>query len=473
MKSILIASPNEYDAGIIGSCFQETYQVDLTDGLEECLEKLRGKRSEFVFIDVDLLGHSMSVKDYGAALQPFWKLFPTARIIVMSPQDKIRKAVMAVQAGASNYLSYPIDREEVRLVTESLKETERLESELTYLRDQFWQSDSLEFVQTRSPLMQKVFDKVRSVAPTRTTVLLTGETGTGKGVLAKLIHRHGHRNQKQFISIHCGAIPDTLLESELFGHEKGSFTGAVRRKLGKFEIAHEGTIFLDEIGTVTPSAQIKLLRVLQDGSFQRVGGEEALSVDVRIIAATNSDLMAMSRSGDFRNDLYYRLSVFPIEVPPLRDRLEDIALLSQAFLEKLNRFYAKGIHSVHPHVMDALTRYSWPGNIRELENLMERAYILESSAVLTPESFPVDILVHEGPQAQILVDTDATLAEVRRHGIENIEKRYLSEVLSLHGGRIQKTADVAGITSRQLHKLMRKYGLKKENYKSGRSSRQQ
>jgi transcriptional regulator with GAF, ATPase, and Fis domain len=205
--------------------------------------------------------------------------------------------------------------------------------------------------------MREVFKKIRAVASTRATVLLIGETGTGKGLLARMIHMHSNRCDDPFISVHCGAIPDTLLESELFGHEKGAFTGAVRKKLGKFEMARGGTIFLDEIGTITPPAQIKLLQVLQDGTFSRVGGEEALQTDARVITATNADLTGMSERGEFRKDLYYRLNVFPIEIPPLRERVDDIPQIVEVFLKKLKQRHEKNIHSVHPHVLQVFENY--------------------------------------------------------------------------------------------------------------------
>ena len=268
------------------------------------------------------------------------------------------------------------------------------------------------------------------------------------------------------ISVHCGAIPDTLLESELFGHEKGAFTGAVRRRLGKFEIATGGTIFLDEIGTITPSAQIKLLQILQDQTFQRVGGEETLEANVRVITATNTDLKKMCEDGQFRKDLYYRLNVFPIEIPPLRDRPEDIPHLVEVFLKRMNKFSSKEIHHIHPRVLEAFTRYSWPGNIRELENLMERAFILETSSLLTPESFPSELFESEVPSASVFFDTQLTLTEVRHRGIEDIERHYLKEVLAKNQGRIKESASVAGVTTRQLHKLMKRYGIRKEEFRS-------
>jgi DNA-binding NtrC family response regulator len=393
-------------------------------------------------------------------------VFPTIEIVVMCPQAEIREAVMAVKAGASNYLTYPLNPTEVKYVTESIDETALMQSELDYLRDQFWQSDSLELIQTKCEGMKSVFAKIRSVAPTKSTVLLIGDTGTGKGVLASLIHKHSNRNDVQFISVHCGAIPDTLLESELFGHEKGAFTGAIRRKLGKFEIAKGGTIFLDEIGTITPSAQIKLLQILQDGTFQRVGGEETIEANVRVIAATNTDLKKMCEQGLFRKDLYYRLNVFPIEVPPLRQRKEDIPHFVDVFLRRMNKFNAKAIHHVHPSVLEAFEQYDWPGNIRELENLIERAYILETSPILKPESFPSELFEAQGLAPSVAVDVKWTLSEVRKEGLKHIEREYIKEQLIRHKGKIKDSAKAAGITTRQLHKLMKKYSVRKEDFKS-------
>ena len=468
MGYILIATTRQDQSRAIRESLGSEYEVEVVPDRSSCLEKFHSKRYEFAFVDLGLIRGTTTegqYSDYRKELQLFWQAFPSTEIVVLSTQDMIREAVKAVKAGASNYLTYPVDPEEVKYVTESLYEELRMQSELDYLRDRSWRKESLDVVRTNSPIMRKVFDKVRSAAPTRTTVLLSGETGTGKGEIAKLIHRHSSRSEKQFISVHCGAIPDTLLESELFGHEKGAFTGAVRRKLGKFEIAEGGTIFLDEIGTITPSAQIKLLQVLQDRTFQRVGGEEVLEANVRIIAASNTDLQRMSDEGLFRKDLYYRLNVFPVEVPPLRERREDIPVLVELFLNRFRRFHAKEIRDIDPQVMDALERYSWPGNIRELENLIERACILESSPILTPESFPSELFACDGLKARLPFDTSLTLAEVRRRNIERIETEYLKEVLASNKGRINESARTAGITTRQLHKLMTKYSLRKEEFR--------
>jgi len=464
MRSILAVTKDKDDYRIIRKCHRSAYRVDLAPTGDTALNMLHHRRYDFLFMDIDLLRASQP-GGYKAALQALWQLFPTLEIVVMCAQDQIRDAVMAVKAGASNYLTYPLNPPEVKYVTESIDETILMQSELDYLRDKFWQADSLELIQTKSDGMKAVFDKIRSVAPTKSTVLLIGETGTGKGVLSSLIHKHSNRNDAQFISVHCGAIPDTLVESELFGHEKGAFTGAIRRKLGKFEIAKGGTIFLDEIGTITPSAQIKLLQILQDGTFQRVGGEETIEANVRVIAATNTDLKKMCEEGLFRKDLYYRLNVFPIEVPPLRQRKEDIRHFVDVFLRRMNKFNAKAIHHVHPSVLEAFEQYAWPGNIRELENLIERAYILETSPVMNPESFPSELFEDEGLTPSVAVDARLTLSEVRKEGLKLIERNYIREQLVQHKGKIKDSAKAAGVTTRQLHKLMRKYAIRKEDFK--------
>jgi DNA-binding NtrC family response regulator len=468
MRSMLVASQNPMACKAIKTCFQSEYRVNVVTTRKSSLEAFKKMRYEFFFIDVELVQTGSGSPDmngqadYKSALEPFWQVFPTAEIVVMSSQQKIRDAVMAVKAGASNYITYPIDVKELRHIIETAYKSMLIRSELDYFRDKFWRSDLRELVETENPAIKRVFEKIRSLAPMKTTVLLTGETGTGKGLLAKLIHHNSKRAQERFMTVHCGAIPDSLLESELFGHEKGAFTGADRRKLGKFETAQKGTIFLDEIGTITPSAQIKLLQVLQDRTFQRLGGQVTINADVRIIAATNANLSQMSADGRFRKDLYYRLSVFPIEVPPLRDRTEDIPHLSEVFLKRLNKQYLKEIHGIDPRVLEAFTRYSWPGNIRELENLIERSYILESSPMLTPTSFPNELFNTDVSDPYLFMNVSLPLSEIRRQTTE----MYLKKLLASNNGRIQESAVAAGISARQLHNLMTKYGIRKKDFRS-------
>lgn len=465
MKYILVATPDQKAGEIIQICFESGYKVEISSSKDTTLDMFQKRRYDFLFIDIDILKSSTTENDYKNQLQLFWRISSDVEIIVLSSPQMIREAVNAVKAGASNYLTYPLNPEEVKYIVDSLQEYLRLHLELDYLRDRFWKKDSLSVLRTNSPAMKEVFAKVRAVTQTESTVLITGETGTGKGVIARLIHQHSKRSENQFISVHCGAIPDTLLESELFGHEKGAFTGAVRRKPGKFEIAHSGTIFLDEIGTISPAMQIKLLQVLQERTLVRVGGETIIKTDVRIIAATNTNLRKMCDEGTFRNDLYYRLNVFPIEVPPLRERVEDIPILVENFLKRLNRFNAKHIFDIHPDVLAAFEGYSWPGNIREMENLIERAYILETSSILTPKSFPIELFSDQIKKNKSIIDTTHTLKEVRKHELERIERQYLTELLTKNRGKINATAEAAGISERQVHKLLTKYGIVKEDFK--------
>jgi DNA-binding NtrC family response regulator len=418
-----------------------------------------------VFADLELLKHHAYNTSPESVLQEIKRTSSPIEIVVMADSEKMRQAVQWVKAGASDILSYPLSQEQIRLVTDAIASSTLKQSELDYLRDQFWKADALDVVRTKSPAMTEVFKKIQSVSPTKTTILMSGETGTGKTVLAKLIHQHSNRQNAQFISVHCGAIPDTLVESELFGHEKGAFTGAVRKKMGKFELADGGTIFLDEIGTLTPPAQIKLLQVLQDGTFSRVGSEEAAQSNARVIAATNDDLKLLCEQGVYRKDLYYRLNVFPIDIPPLRERTEDIPDLIERFLDQLNREFQKRIVEVHPEVLKALSGYEWPGNVRELENLVERAYILENSTMLTPESFPLELFDEQQTTALLPMDTQLSLANARKQALEDFERQYLKALLARNKGKINTSAKEAAISTRQLHKLMRKYDLRKESFK--------
>ncbi|MDY6856595.1 MAG: sigma-54 dependent transcriptional regulator [Thermodesulfobacteriota bacterium] len=466
MRALLIVSNKRDVIQTIRLCHKSDHRIDEAYDKDTALKMLKERRYEIVFIDIEILMKSIPPGDYWEALRPFRQTYPTLQIVILSHQGKIRETLMAVKAGANSYLTYPFHIDEVKHVIESIHEAEVFQPELDYMHNIFWKKDYRDIIQTESPLMKTVYKKAMAVAPTRSTVLLLGETGTGKGVLTNLICTHSNRKDEQFISLHCGAIPDTLLESELFGHEKGAFTGAYKRKIGKFEIANKGTIFLDEIGTMTPSAQIKLLQVLQEGIFQRVGGETVLKTDVRVIAATNNDMKKMCDDGLFRKDLYYRLNVFPIEIPPLRNRIEDIPHLVNTYLKKMNTLNSKEIMGIDPLVLEAFAKYPWPGNIRELENIIERAYILETSSVLTPESFPGELFESNAPLTRFVADSSLSLVEVRRRSIEYAERRYIQELLAVNNGRIKESSEAAGISTRYLNKLMTKYGIKKEMFRS-------
>lgn len=469
MEKILIVSKNSDSRQTISKALGDQYKVFIEKRGKAWMDRVAKDRYEITFIDIDFLQELKQHDDYKTfkkVLQVFKKPYPTVSIVVMAPPEKTRPAVDVVRAGANNYLTFPLDESELKYVVESIYESDRLESELDYFKSNFWQKENLDLVRTKSNLMTKVLEKVTAVSQTKTTVLLTGETGTGKGVMAKLIHAQSNRRDNLFVSVHCGAIPENLVESELFGHEKGAFTGASQRNLGKFEIAQGGTIFLDEVGTISPSVQIKMLNVLQEKTFQRVGGKEIIEADVRIIAATNIDLKKMCDDGLLRRDLYYRLNVFSIELPPLRERLEDIPLLSEVFLQRLNNLYPKDIRGIHTEVLDAFQIYSWPGNIREMEHLVERAYVLENSSVLTPESFPLELFSSDLTVATFPLDTEMSLEQTRKKAVADIEKQYIQETLLKNNGRVNRSAEAAGISSRQFNKLMKKYGIDKADYKT-------
>jgi len=466
MRNILVVSSQADTFPVIRACLEPGYLVEDASTSEEALFMTNKKIYDVIFFDVNLLGGKETEGDRLAGLRAFWNSHTYPEIVVMSSKEDLRKTMGAIKAGASDYVSLPIEPEEVRHVVGSIFEQIAARAELEFLRDQFWQKDILDLIQTRNPKMKKVYENIRSVAATKSTVLLSGETGTGKTLLAKLIHRHSNRRERQLITVHCGAIADTLVESELFGHEKGAFTGALRKKLGKFEIAHGGTIFLDEIATLTPTAQIKLLQVLQDGTFHRVGGEDIIEVDVRVVAATNVDLKGLVDDGAFRRDLYYRVNVFPISVPALSERSEDIAYLTDLFLRRLDKAGGKGIRSIDPQVMESLKRYPWPGNIRELENVIERAYVLGDTHGLTSDHFPEDIVGSKPDTGVVSIDSTLSLSQVRRKAVEAAESAYLKELLAETNGKVRSASAKAGITPRQFSKLIGRYGIRKEEFKS-------
>lgn len=438
------------------------------DAKNDYLEFLKKGPSKIdaVLVDLDLLkGEGGNGSGYRKGLQFFWQCGALVPVIPVSQPTRIRELVAAVRAGADSYLTYPVALPELRLVIDSIHEERRSKSELNYLRDEFMLGGSVVLAKTQSTLMAKIFEMVKAVAKSDATVLITGETGVGKGVIAQMIHEYSERREKPFLSVHCGAIPENLVESELFGHEKGAFTGAVNRKLGKFEIANNGTIFLDEIGTISSSTQIKLLQVLQEGTVNRVGGERPIKVNNRVIAATNVDLKEKGQTGEFRTDLYYRLNVFSILIPPLRERKEDMELLVELFINKLNRRYGKDIKDIHGDVLRSFQEYDWPGNIRELENVIERAYILENSSLINPESVPLEILQSKDGVVSVALDSSGTLEQMRQNVLGDAERRYLVELMTTQQGRMNKAAEIAGVSTRQLHNLLSKHGIKKEEFK--------
>jgi DNA-binding NtrC family response regulator len=467
LNTYLVGSPDRQTWQLIHKAVGHQSQVvDYAPDLEALLVRFKNRRYDFTLVDLSLLRHLIRAgEEYSSILQDFLVVFPSAQIIVLVQPDDVQHGMELVKAGACNYMSYPLNPDEIRFVVESVQKSLIMESELDLLRDSFREGSAGENVSTRNARMKEVFAKVKAVAGTNATVLLQGETGTGKNVLARLIHQNSPRKKGPFISVHCGSIPPNLIESELFGHEKGSFTGATRRKLGRFEIANGGTIFMDEIGTTPLSVQVELLQIIQEKTFTRVGGEYPIEVDVRIIAASNENLRDLCDKGLFRTDLYYRLNVFPVDLPTLNERTEDIPLFTEHFLGKLNRIYGKEITSVEPQVLEVLENYSWPGNLREMENVIERAYILETEDRLTVKGLPSDLVSSALSLVSERVQAFLPIRAARQRCVDNFEQAYLTELLRNNEGSISRSASNAGITARQLQKLMKKHALRKESFK--------
>jgi DNA-binding NtrC family response regulator len=316
-----------------------------------------------------------------------------------------------------------------------------------------------------SPAMQGVFDKIRAVADTRALVLLLGETGVGKGWLARVVHKLSKRADGPFISVHCGSMPESLFESELFGHERGSFTSADRRQVGKLELGSRGSVLLDEVGTMTLTQQVKLLHVLQEKTFQRIGGRKDIPLEARIIAATNADLSERVARKKFRKDLFFRLNAFPVTIPPLRERPDDIKLLVDHFLAIFRCRHGRDVQGIHPVALEAILRYEWPGNVRELENILERSYLLESSHIIRPETLPLELSCTFKTHNGNCIDTSRPLSDLKKSAVDTIERLYLLKLFEQHNGRMDKTARHAGISTRHLRNLIRKHGISRAEYK--------
>ncbi|NCN28189.1 sigma-54-dependent Fis family transcriptional regulator [bacterium] len=391
----------------------------------------------------------------------------SSRVLLVIEENEMEKLTLASSKGFRYWVHQNVALADFEAVVKQLFDSLAGSAELDYHRRRDIHTDISDEFEFRSSKMNKLVQELERAALTKTTILIEGETGVGKSHLAKWLHSVSPRRKGPFISLHCGVVSDELVESELFGHEKGAFTGAVKKKLGRFELAESGTIFLDEVSTLSASAQIKLLQVLQDSSFQRVGGEQDVSVDVRVIAATNERLKDLVQVGKFREDLYYRLNVFSVLIPPLRQRLEDVELLVKRSLENINAKYGLSFTGVEPSALAALKLHAWPGNIRELQNVIERASILEKSNVITLESLPSDLVeqVDTEGRPKVVVDIEKSLADSRSKVIEDFERQYLTGLLEKTNGSIQNTAMQAKVGVRQLHKLLSKYQIKKELYK--------
>jgi DNA-binding NtrC family response regulator len=453
LKRVLIVDDEPGVCESLKMTLKDTYDPVVAMNGEQALEFLDKDRAEVVLLDVLMPG-----MDGMQVLERIKARHNAMPVVMLTATKTIKTAVEAMRLGAFYYVTKPFDVDELRVILAKATETGELVEEVDRLRTEVGQRYNLDNVVGRSPQMQEIFKTVLTVAPLKTTVLITGESGTGKEVIAKAIHYHSPRASKPMVTLNCAAIPTALLESELFGHEKGSFTDAHVRKLGQFELADQGTIFLDEIGEMNPQTQAKLLRVLEQNEFLHVGGTQPIRVDVRIIAATNRNLTQALKDGSFRPDLYYRLNVVSLHLPPLRERREDLAFLIRHFTQRKSEELHIAERQFDPEAVDLLLRYPWPGNVRELENVIERVLVLSDRDPLTAEDLPDHIRRGE-------TDT-GTLREQVLNGrksigdaVDEFEREVILEALTRVDFNQTRAADLLGTTRRILKYRMDKLGI--------------
>ena len=458
MSSILIVDDNEtMRDGMAVNVAKLGHEVTAAAGGAEALAAFKRKRFDFVITDLKMEG--LSGLDLVRELRA---LDPEAVVMVVTAFGTIETAVEAMKQGAFDFIQKPFAPEVLRAKVEkglevagARREVQRLREHNRALVDDASPRLDLSSMVGQSEQMRSVFGAVRKVAGTDTTVLIQGESGTGKELIARAIHDHSPRRDGPFVTVNCAALAETLLESELFGHEKGAFTGAIKRKLGRFELADRGTIFLDEIGEISSSVQTKLLRVLQEREIQRVGGEETLKVDVRVVSATNKDLQAMARDGRFREDLYYRLHIVPITLPPLRERPDDIVLLADHFVGKHAPKVNRKVKGLSAEARKMLLKYRWPGNVRELENAVEQALVFCEGAEIGPEDLPAFLSAPRPDTILPLPSGELSLTEI----LEDLERQLIARAYEKAKGVKTETARLLGIKTSALYYKLEKYGF--------------
>jgi DNA-binding NtrC family response regulator len=455
MNKILIVD-DELNMRLVLSAMlkKEGLEVDTAaDGLQ-ALKIL--KEEEFAAVITDL---KMPNLDGMGLLSQMAITYPLTPVVIITAYGTIATAVDALKKGAFDYITKPFDQEELKNVIKKAVKTRTLNAEEIYFSPEEAERGG---IMGNSESMLAVYDAIKQVAPMTTTVIISGETGTGKELIASAIHRNSPRRQNPFVKINCAAISENLMESELFGYEKGAFTGAVVMKPGKFELAHRGTIFLDEVGELPKDMQVKLLRVLQEQEFERVGGLRSIKVDVRLVTATNRNLFQDVKEGRFREDLFYRLNVFPVVIPPLRNRKEDILPLTDYFLRKFNRKLGKAVKGIDSPVQELFLSYEWPGNVRELENMTERLLLIAKTDVITLESLPDDLRATLSLSPLRLPEmSHKPSRDILKEQKEEVERQVILRVLEECGGNVTKASSHLGLSRKSLQLKMIKYQLRK------------
>ncbi len=464
--TVLVVDDEEGVRASVRAILEETCDVLEAENGAGALEILRANDVDLVMLDQRMPGEP------GIDVLPRVKAAdPTTVVVVVTAVREVRTAVEALKRGAWDYLTKPFDVDDILLLSQRAFEKRALEREVLYLRSALAGSapdaaagTGFEGLVGRHPEMVKIYQTITQIADTPTTVLVTGESGTGKELVARALHARSERRARAFVAVNVAAIPDALVESELFGHEKGAFTGAHARKLGKFELAQGGTVFLDEIGSLRLDLQTKLLRVLQEREIERLGGIRAIPVDVRVVAATNLNLRAAVRAREFREDLYYRLNVVPVHVPPLRERREDIPFLLEHFVRKTARECRRDVRGVSAGALEVLTRYDWPGNVRELENVIYRAVVLARNPVIQLQDVPLDVAIPE-TGARLAEDTGPPL----RDAMGQFERQYILRVLERVGWNVSRAARDLGVHRNTILAKLSAWGIQRPASGEGRS----
>jgi len=443
---ILVVDDEEIVRESLGGWLEKDgYTVASAPEGRSAIERLKAEPWSIMVVDLKMPG-----MDGLQVLEEAKKLRPEIAVVIMTAYATVDTAVSAMKMGAYDYLVKPFDPEELSIMMQKIVSQQSLVRENAVLRQALKQEYRFRDLLSKSPAMQGVFELARTAARSNSTILVLGESGSGKEVLARAIHMESPRVDGPFVAVSCAALTETLLESELFGHEKGSFTGAIARRKGKFEAAHGGTLFLDEVGDISQKLQLDLLRVLEDRKFHRIGGNDPIEVDVRIIAATNRDLRKAAHEGKFREDLFYRLNVIPITIPPLRERREDIPLLVESFVERLSVEMKKRIDGVSADAMSSIMAHDWPGNVRELRNILERGAVVATGPVIQLSDLGLPSKAEAPPKP-------GTLAS-----LEEVERRHVAAVLAHTGGNVSQSARILGIDRVTLYNKMRKWGLRRD-----------